>query len=70
MSKKDNDILTEPYEDISIGQIVQWIITHTEDERAMNTISNLVFPNTTKYKSTYGAPRMPMSDIDEGIARG
>lgn len=40
--------------ELDIKEVIDWIVNHTDDQRAMDTISNLVFPNTTRYKNRYG----------------
>lgn len=36
-----------------IEEILLWIIENSSDEEAMDKISTLVFPYTTKYKKIY-----------------
>lgn len=46
-----------------IFDIIKWIMDHKDDEKAMDTLSNIVFPLTSKYKSRYGNYNRGSSEI-------
>jgi len=39
-------------------EIIAWILDHKDDTKAMDNLSNIIFPHTSKYKDRY-----PKSDV-------
>ena len=34
-------------------EIITWILDHKDDTQAMDTLSTMIFPHTSKYKERY-----------------
>ena len=41
-------------EEITLDDIILWIIKNSDDMKAMDSISTTAFPYSTKFKNTYG----------------
>ena len=39
--------------ELTVEEVILWIMDHTDDEEAMNKIANASYPYTTKYKTRY-----------------